>query len=98
MVRFQKKVVDPAPLKIAAQRAQPPFHRREIDVVAKARLEAQALLARLIEIDFPRMKIEDAGLAVDRNHALEQPARQAVRHEPKVTAAACRQVTVEKSH
>src|SRR6186713_3117287 len=66
--------------------------------MAKARLHADVLLAWLPWVDLPRMEIEYARLPVDRVHTPQAPARHAIRQQPKIATAACRQVAIEKTH
>src|SRR5882672_8457821 len=95
---FQEQPVHPVPLEVAEQRPDPALHCGEVDVVPEAGLQADAALARLPGVDLPGMKIENARLAVDGIHALQAPARHAVRQQPEIAAAASRQVAIEEAH
>src|SRR5262245_51795975 len=59
MMAFQEQAVHAPPLEILEQHAQPPLHRRQVDVVPEAAAGAGALLARLARIDLPGMEVED---------------------------------------
>src|SRR5439155_7749713 len=71
------------------------LHPAKVHVMAKTRLRTDAVDARLIGIQFPRMKIEHRGLAIDGIDTPNRPARDRVGKQPEVAAAARGKILVE---
>ena len=90
-------MIHPSPAKIAHESVQARFHAMDIHIMAKSRSGADARDARLIGIDFPRVKIKNGGKPVDMIDSTKHPAREAIGHQPEIAAAACRPVAVQES-
>src|SRR3569623_2555008 len=80
----EEHAVHAVPMKVAQQAPQAPFSAREIDVMAEARLDPDAVLARLLRIDLPRMKIKYAGLGIGMIYSPHRPTRQRIRQQAEV--------------
>src|SRR5664279_3488372 len=84
----EKNPVDAVPAEIRHQPAQPRFRALEVEVMAESRLCPNAFYTRLIGIELPRVEIKHRGLAVDVVDAANGPARDKVRQQAKIPAAA----------
>src|SRR4051812_12659053 len=68
----------------------------QVQVVAKASLEARAGDARLLRIELPWVQVKNGGLAVVAVHAADERARQRIRKKAEIAAAACRQIAARE--
>src|SRR5437870_11602705 len=69
----------------------------QVHVVPKACLGVEPGYARLLGIEFPRMEIKHGGLAIDLVDSPDEPARDGVWHQAKISAAARRQISPQDS-
>lgn len=85
-------------MKVPQQAFQAGLHAGQIQVVAEAGLERNAALPRLVRVDFPRMKVEDARLPVRLIDVAHAPTPKDVGQQPEVSASATRQVSSRDVH
>src|SRR5471032_2312520 len=96
--RSQKNMVHAAPVEILRQPGQARLGPLQVDIVTEAGFQADAGLARLVRVQFPRVKVEYASLAIARIDAPQAPARNGVGQQPEIAAAAGRKVAAQQAH
>src|SRR5690606_8652596 len=95
---IQENAIHAAPLEVAQQPLQALLHAAQVDVVAEPGFHRDALLARLVRVELPRMKIKDAGLPVNLIDALQEPARHGVGEESKIPPSSRRKIAIHQTN
>src|SRR5437660_10500197 len=84
--------IHPIPAEVLQQQFQSVRGTPQVQVVTKARLRVHACHARLVGIDFPGMEVKNRRLLIAAIDVSDEPAREGVRHQAKVTAASRRPI------
>ena len=71
---IKEHMIHTVPAEFPHEPAQTLFHHRQIGVMTDSRFQADAVLARLIRIDFPRVEIKDTGLVIMLIDPAHRPA------------------------
>src|SRR4030095_609073 len=92
-----ENTVDSVPVKVLQQALETRFGSIEIQVMTETSLQTHTVDPRLAWIDLPGMHVEDRRTTVDPIHALDRPAREAVRSQSQVAAPARREIANEQT-